>query len=423
MSKSTPYIGNLISELDTSPEMTECLNMLLKKLVLMVHTYKVRQLPLPDGRWQTYVKDETKKSKRREIKEPTEIALYKKLALHYGISSTNDTFNDLFYSWCMRQLETYPEGSNTIRRHMQRYNKYFKDCAFVKAAIGNIDILDMEDELNKVISKHNLIQKEWINAKVILNKTFRYAKKKKLIIDSPMEEIEIFVNFAQPKPPEDEEQVYDSNEYHDLISYCWRQYHDSQDQVFLLAIFMFYVGARIGELTEIPFDALTYRKGIPCLHITHSLCNVPYLDDDGKWHDNYQYMPHTKSYRARKVDLIPKALEIVDLLKELNPHYTKDTLMFKRPDGRKITERAVNYVYEKYAERKNSEMPDKLEPIIVKRSHKARKTYASRLNDSGTQITTIAKDLGHASTEMTRKFYVFNSLPREKVYEKKASAF
>ena len=71
-------------------------------------------------------------------------------------------------------------------------------------------------------------------------------------------------------------------------------------------------------------------------------------------------MPHTKSYRARKVDLIPKALEIVDLLKELNPHYTKDTLMFKRPDGRKITERAVNYVYEKYAERKNSEMPGQI---------------------------------------------------------------
>ena len=68
MSKSTPYIGNLISELDTSPEMTECLNMLLKKLVLMVHTYKVRQLPLPDGRWQTYVKDETKKSNGEKSK-------------------------------------------------------------------------------------------------------------------------------------------------------------------------------------------------------------------------------------------------------------------------------------------------------------------------------------------------------------------
>ena len=53
-----------------------------------------------------------------------------------------------------------------------------KDCAFVKAPIGNIDILDMEDELNRVISKHNLIQKEWINAKVILNKTFRYAKRR-----------------------------------------------------------------------------------------------------------------------------------------------------------------------------------------------------------------------------------------------------
>ena len=105
------------------------------------------------------------------------------------------------------------------------------------------------------------------------------------------------------------------------------------------------------------------------------------------------------------MELLPKALDVLKLIQN------HDEFLFTR-DGKRITERQVNYVLEKYAERMGT---------ITKSSHKLRKTYASRVKAAGVSLDTIRKDLGHKNI-LTTDRYIFDTDDEDRMYEKKASA-
>ena len=76
-------------------------------------------------------------------------------------------------------------------------------------------------------------------------------------------------------------------------------------------------------------------------------------------------------------------------------------------DGERLTSRKVNYVLEKYAERKG---------VKTKSSHKLRKTYASMCNAKGVPIDFIREQLGHSSLSTTFG-YIYNPLTEKESYE------
>lgn len=93
-------------------------------------------------------------------------------------------------------------------------------------------------------------------------------------------------------------------------------------------------------------------------------------------------MEHTKTYRDRHVIVIPKAVELINRIKHTGRYIFEI-------NGERITSRQVAYVLEKYAERNK---------LLVKSTHKMRKTYASNLSANGVSV-----DVSSGRTEVKRR--------------------
>lgn len=82
-----------------------------------------------------------------------------------------------------------------------------------------------------------------------------------------------------------------------------------------------------------------------------------------------------------------------------------DDFIFVR-DGERITSRQINYVLEKACTKLG---------IPVKRSHKIRKTVASRLSAGNVPLDSIREILGHSNLSTTLG-YIYNPLSEKETY-------
>lgn len=373
------------------------------ELVKQAHPYAITPPKTEGGRWQTYVKDTTKKSGRKEIKAPTEEAIYEALSVYYLIG---DTFSEVYDSW-LEYIRGYGKSGGTIQRHEQRYKKYFENSKIVTMSVKNVNLLTLEAECNRIVTDFNLSYHEWQQAKAILLGTFKYAVKKGLIVENPMERIEIGVRFRQVSKKPSETQVYQTDEFNDLMAYLEAKYTETEDDSFLAIKLGLMTGVRVGELAALQFGDVVGKK----LHIIREEVRKK-TKVNGKWLSTCVVVPHTKTNTDRFVTLLPKALDVIKRLREKHPDHKDTDFLFTR-NGDRLRERQLAYVLEKYSERKGK---------ATKSTHKMRKTYASRLNASGVPLEHIRVELGHRYLTSTMD-YIYNPLTNDETYDLMAQAF
>ena len=383
----------------------EALNEYMRKakseLIRQVHPYKITAPKKEGGRWQTYIKDETAKNGRRQIRENSEEALLQKLADIYFVG---ETFAELYSEW-IDYLLAYGKTGGTVLRHEQRYNKYLLDSKIPKMSLKKINLLELEAECNRIVSKFNLTHHEWTNLKTILIGTFKYAVKKGVISENPMDKVEIGVRYRQVNKPLSETQVYKSDEYKDLMEYLDLKYTETEDDSFIGIKFALYTGMRVGELAALRYEDIVDRY----VHVvSEETARKEKVGD--KWVEETVVAPHTKTYEDRYIALTPQALEIIEKTKE--KHKKTKGYIFTR-DGERLRTRQYAYVLEKYAERKGKR---------TKSTHKLRKTYASRLNSVNVPIEQIRIQLGHKHLSTTLN-YIYNPLTDDETYKLISAAF
>lgn len=409
MSKSTTSVLNLDNLKLNIPAETldKVLDDYMKKaqleLIKQAHPYAITPPKTEGGRWQTYVKDTSKKSGRKEVKAPTEEAIYEVLGEYYLIG---DTFSQVYHSW-IEYIRSYGKAGGTIQRHEQRYKKYFENSKIVGMSVRNVNLLALEAECNRIVAEFNLSYHEWQQAKAILLGTFKYAIKKGLISENPMKRIEIGVRYRQVSKKPSETQVYQTDEYNDLVSYLEAKYTETEDDSFLAIMLGLMTGVRVGELAALQFDDVTGHK----LHVLREEVRRKTKVDD-KWISACVVVPHTKTNTDRFVTLLPKALDIIRRLEEKHPDHKSTDFLFTR-NGERLRERQLAYVLEKYSERKGK---------ATKSTHKMRKTYASRLNAKGVPLEHIRVELGHRYLTSTMD-YIYNPLTEKETYKLMAQAF
>ena len=368
------------------------------ELIKQAHKYTVRQLK--NGRWQTYVKDPTKPTGRKEIKAATEEGIYEALSKYYV---TSEKFEEVFCLW-IEHMREYGKTGGTLQRHEQRYKKYIEGSKLASMQVRNVNILKLEAECNRIVATYDLSYKEWQQVKTILNGVFKYAVKKGLLTENPMPKVEINVRYRQISKKESSSQVFQSEEYEALLNYLDAKYTETEDLAYLAIKFGFYTGLRVGELSAIQFGDISGRN----LHIVREEIREK-VKVNGKWKAKRIVVNHTKTNTDRYVTLLPKALEIINKIKE-NRNYNNESFIFTR-NGARLTERQLAYVLEKYSAHYGTQM---------KSTHKIRKTYASRLYASGVPLEHIRKELGHQNLTTTEK-YIFNPFTEE-TYELMAQA-
>ena len=358
-----------------------------KQQVLKMHKYKIALSS--DGRYQTMFVDQTT-GKRKNVKGKTEDEVLTKLVDLYFQNTYIDnlTFHDVYNEWLEHKKLT-TSSVNTIVRHRQHYNRYFANSKLDKMKFNKIDSLKLEEECCQIIKNFNMSHKEWQNAKTILNGMYDLALTKKYISTNLMHDLKITVKFRQIAKKSAKTEVFNNSELPELNSYLDSMISDTHDASFYAVRINFLLGLRVGELVALKWSDIENLN----LHVVRE-------EVRNQETNTYEIEDHTKTHEDRYVTLIPQALELFNQIDHQGEY------IFMR-NGERLTSRQIQYVLEKYAERNDK---------IVKRSHKMRKTFASRLANAGVALDFVREQMGHTNLETTLS-YVYNTATDAETYD------
>lgn len=357
-----------------------------KQQVLKMHKYKISLGS--DGRYQTMFVD-TVTGKRKNIKGRSEDEILTKLVdLYYQTSYIDKlTFRDVYEQWLEHKKLT-TSSVNTIVRHKQHYDRYFVSSKLDSMKFKKIDSIFLAEQCCQIIKSYNMSNKEWQNVKTILNGMYEYATAKKYIQSNIMHDVKITVKFRQVVKKSYKTEVFNNKEIEELNAYLDAMISETQDASFYAVRLNLLCGLRVGELTALKWSDIENMK----LHVIRE-------EVRNQETNTYAIEEHTKTHEDRYVTLVPKAIELLSKIQHQGEY------VFMR-DSERLTSRQIQYVLEKYAERNNK---------IVKRSHKMRKTYASRLANANVSLDCIRENMGHSNLQTTLS-YVYNTATDEETY-------
>ena len=225
---------------------------------------------------------------------------------------------------------------------------------------------------------------------------FNYAVDGEMIKESPLDRVRIRVKFRQIQKKNGKTQTYNTEELANLNEYLDRMFSETRDVAFLAVKLNFLLGLRVGELVALKWDDIVEERHLHVVReeIRNQETNEVFV------------VPHTKTNTDRYVLLTQAAQKILQRVPGIG------FFLFER-NGERVTERQINYILEKYAERSGAR---------TKSSHKMRKTYASVLNAAGVPIDEIRAQLGHSSLKTTLG-YIYNPYTESHTYELIENAF
>ena len=396
--------------------------MLTRKKVEQLHKYKIMYNPKRDAWYTANPHDYNKRIQRKTRGE-----LLDALKPYY-MSSSPLCLQDIFEEW-LEYKKTITESPNTIHTHIKHWKRFFDGTDFFQIPLKEITVSEINSWANQLIKKYNLSNHSWQTIKTIPKQMFEYAKEQGYILSNPFSELKVTVKFRQVTKARSETQVFNTDEYHRIVEDLWDSYDKKHEPRFLSVICNFLMGLRAGELCALRWRDLDMEKWVITIHqemvrMDASQLNDPYYDaykvsgqivilpgQEGK-KGLYVLLDHTKTHTERTIAIIPKGQKIFQLLKENAPDAKPDDFIFGY-DSKYLNLRAINSVLEYACAHIETD---------VKRSHKLRKTYASRLNAAGLPLDQIRANLGHASLTTTLG-YIYNPLTPEESLKLMEKAF
>lgn len=378
----------------------EHIEMKRKQELLAMHPYKISQGK--DGKWYTYLPDETKQGKRRKVKKTSKEDIekvicdfYKEKAMH----SDEITLGELYLEW-LDYKELHTRSSGTMKRLSADWTKFYAENEIAGRKLKELTELYLDEWLHSVIKKYALTKKAYYNMSMPIRQMLQYAVKKGYLSKNPMDGLQISTKILQPSiKKKDSTQVFMVDEVPLIYDEVWKRYNKKPENVAPLAILLaFETGARVGELAAVKYEDIIGEN----LHIQRQESKVYEKKEDGTYRlSGFEVVPHTKSDAGdRMVYLTESAREIIQEItrrNEINGEYCEGYLFVK--NNERIKTRAIVYQLDKC-----------LDALAVEHRsiHKARKTYVSALIDAGININEIRKQVGHADVKTTYNSYCFN---------------
>lgn len=391
-----------IINLDSVQEQIE---MKKKETILKEHPYSIWEGK--DGKWRTYVFDETKAKNRRLIKRKTKediedfiVKFYNKNAKIEGI-----TLEELFPKW-IKYKYLHTTSSSYIKKITDDWKKYYKDDPIVKIPIENITAMDFDKWVHSKIKEYDMTKKMYYNMSIILRQGLQYAEADSLIKKNVFADVKVNSKmFRKTRKKEDETQVFLIDEQTKIIQRAFTDFYQNEDSTIALAIALnFQLGLRVGELVALRFSDIHGKY----LSVSHEEVRDYDLSNPLKPEFiGYKIIDKTKTDAGfRDVYLTEEARNILRIVKEYNDeHHQHDDDFIFLHNGKRCPEYLINKRLKKYCHELN---------IMVKFSHKIRKTYISTLIDSrALNLNEIRKQVGHENEKTTLGNYCFNRLGKE----------
>lgn len=304
----------------------------------------------------------------------------------------NSLLRILYPEW-LKYKSAHTNAETYIMRIKATWNKHYRDSQIIKKPIIKLTKLELDEWAHALIKEYSMTIKEYYNATIIIRQCLDYAVDKEIIEINYFDKIKIDGKrlFRKVKKKPDCTQVFTNSEYEEIKKMAWNDFNNNVKNYALAALailFQFQTELRIGELCVVRYSDIETDDYI---HIQR-MYRVKLLEE----------VEHTKTENGdREVFLSSEAKFLIESAmqrqKELGI-FSDGGIIFSR-DGKPITQRLIENLYKKYCERLG---------IENKTSHKARKTYISRLFDNKVNVNTIRAMVGHADERTTLGNYVYD---------------
>ena len=385
----------------------------IKSLVDKKHKYSIKQDK--DGRWRTYVKDDSKAYGRKAIKKTNERELYSFLYDFYGIEEGETrkslcTLEDLYPEW-LEYKKLHTTASTYITRIESDWRTYYKDTNIIKVPLIKLDKLTLDKWAHALIKDHDMTKNNYYNVTVIMRQSLEYAVDSGLLKNNPFKEVKIdgrrMFRKVQKKP--DAEQVFTAEECRQLCEYAWKDYHDKvkyYELAPLCMMFQMQTGLRVGEAVAVKYTDLEIPNYI---HVQRMLRR-----------DEKIVVDHTKSDCGDcQVPLTPMAKDLIETARRHQEAAGCTSPYIFSMTDEPISEYSVQELYRKYCRWMGIWTEDHPK---YKVSHASRRTYISALLDQGVNLNTVRQAAGHADEKTTLKNYTFDRGTEEEKMNKFALA-
>ena len=370
--------SNDIIDLSYVQEMKE---MAERDKYLQQHPYKIWQGK--DGKWRTYLPDETKANGRKLIKRTSEEDIKKEVAKYYRKEAENPTIQEVFEEWNDRRLQLGKIMPATHERNCQTFKRHYSEIGEMR--IKQVDADKFCDFLEEQISEKQLTAKAFSNLKSITKGFLKRAKKRKLIqynVEEMMQDMDTSDSVFRRNIKEEDEVVFNEDELPRYIE-CLEKDMDLKNLGILL---MFLTGIRVGELVALKhsdFDGNTIK-------IRRTETRV--LIEKGKY--DYRIKEFPKTQAGVRTVIIPKDYTwVAQKLKLSNPF---QEYIFVTDAGKRMTTNVI---------RRRMERTCKKAKIKPKSPHKARRTFASILLDNNVDERMVIDLMGHTDIKCTEGYY------------------
>ena len=391
-------------------DIAENLKAMERKEILNNHPYKVWRGK--DGKWKTFLIDNTKKEGRRQVARATKESVEDAIVEDYKKNhEQRHKVYQLFEDWMEYAKEVNDLSLNSIDRYTNDFNKYIKDTKFAERDIKSISEENVIDFMESLVigkeEKDKLTRKCFTNIKIVVNGIFTYAKSKKKIkcvsVRDTLQNIKFSDRHFKYSIKKDSEEVFSDQEIHKLVnhivdSYTNMKYRKTRE---LGILFIVLTGIRIGELLTLKMTDEDNGK----LYIQRTLTKGK-VKGKTFWFEK-DYPKTVESMNG--IELNDSAIEVLNWIRKQNMKngINSEYMFYEEEFGRlKICH------FERTLRRLCKETG-----IPYKSLHKLRKTYSSILFANDVDKKTIQSQMRHRSFKTTEAHYLFSTRSREYVRE------
>lgn len=363
-----------------SEGISKAINMARREEFLKRHKYSIYNGC--DGKWYTYLPDDTKKYKRRLVKRKSREELEDTVVAFYENLIRQVTLQDVFDEWNNRRVDLRKVKESTASRYRQDFDRYFKDIK--GKAISDVTPESVSDFLEVQVSKLNLSAKSFGNLKALSRGILKRAKKRKLIefdVEPIFQDLDVSDREFKKRIIDDSKEIFYDDEYEDMMDYC----RDHRSDLSCLGIALMCVsGLRVGEVV-----CLKKCDILNCEVFVHR--TETQFSKDGINHFEVSDYPKTPA-GVRRV-IIPDKYEWIldDLIRIGGNDWVFTGIHGKRMHTSQIRKRL-------YSVCKKLDIP-------VRSPHKCRKTYGTILLDNHVDSKIIEKQMGHTDILTTELHY------------------
>lgn len=388
-----------IVDLDSVRKMVNAMKQIKREQYLKKHSYTIWEGG--NGRWYTYVSDETTAKGRKLIAKSSKEKLEEFLVEYYESGCFDNpakiTFKDMFERWVEEQKVAV--SVNTIRKYRLDYIRFFEGSTFEKLNLTEINEINIKNYLIKLTKENKLTLQGTKNIEGYIRCPLRCAKVNHIITENPFDYVSVKAirRFCVVKKKTAKERTFSETELKKLKEVLNKDHQTKRDYIPSYACeFLISCGLRVGEISAIKWSAIDYEEKV--IHINCSEKRLRYEDKEAEL-----VIENTKNNKERDIPISANMNKILEEIKTIHSEKgIKNEFVFADENGR----------YQASAISACMRRKCKQAGISVKSVHHMRRTFCSNLLNEHFPVRDVAELLGD-DVGTVLKYYAYDMTDTE----------